>query len=202
MAQPQVPEDHFRDVQAMDRRIEALERALRPGFQSGDMKATARRDLEAGWLHCDGASYLRSDFPDLFAGLGGTASPWGLPDATHFKVPDMRDRGAVGAGTGVLTTRKLGDYFGTEPSNMPNHSHGGVTGGMNANNPHSHPYYTGGGPTFDPYLTAGAGGTWVDSGAVGARDINHGHSITAEGSGSGTDGNVPPSTAVNWLVKI
>lgn len=40
-----------------------------------------------GWLMCDGASYLRVSFADLFSAIG---TAYGSADGTHFNVPDMR----------------------------------------------------------------------------------------------------------------
>lgn len=40
-----------------------------------------------GYLLCDGASYLRGDYPDLFSAIG---TAYGTADATHFNVPDSR----------------------------------------------------------------------------------------------------------------
>ena len=40
-----------------------------------------------GYLYCDGASYLRSDYPLLFAAIG---TAHGAADGTHFNVPDYR----------------------------------------------------------------------------------------------------------------
>ncbi len=66
-------------------------------------------DNRSGCVACDGTSFLRATYPDLFNALGGASSPWGLPDGTHFNVPDLRGRGPIGAGTGVgLTGRTLG----------------------------------------------------------------------------------------------
>lgn len=82
----------------------------------------------AGWLLCDGSSYLRADYPELFANLGGAASTWGLPDGTHFNVPDYRDRVPLGKSA----TRALGSTGGEEThtlssAEMPSHSHGDGT---------------------------------------------------------------------------
>lgn len=42
-----------------------------------------------GFLACDGTSYLRATYPDLFAAIG---TAWGTADGTHFNVPDLRGR--------------------------------------------------------------------------------------------------------------
>lgn len=98
----------------------------------------------SGCVALDGASLLRASFPDLFNYLGGASSPWGLPDGTHFNVPDMRGRVPVGAGTGSgLTARTLGTQnIGEEThlltlAEIPSHQHdyiatsgaGGLAGG-------------------------------------------------------------------------
>lgn len=49
-----------------------------------------------GWLLCDGGSYLRATYAALFALIGTT---YGSADGTHFNVPDLRGRVAVGLGT-------------------------------------------------------------------------------------------------------
>jgi len=66
----------------------------------------------ANFLPADGASLLRSDYPDLFAVIGTT---YGAADGTHFNVPDLRGRVPLGEGTGPgLSTYALGDSGGEE----------------------------------------------------------------------------------------
>jgi microcystin-dependent protein len=43
----------------------------------------------AGWLACDGASYLITDYPNLFTWIG---TAYGTADSTHFNVPDFNGR--------------------------------------------------------------------------------------------------------------
>jgi microcystin-dependent protein len=63
-------------------------------------------------LPCNGASYLRAAYPELFAAIGTT---WGAPDGSHFNVPDLRGRALIGDGTGSgLSERILGDELGEE----------------------------------------------------------------------------------------
>lgn len=66
----------------------------------------------SNWLPCDGSSLLRVDYPDLFDVIG---TIYGAADSTHFSVPDLRGRDAIGLGTGAgLSSRAIGDSFGEE----------------------------------------------------------------------------------------
>jgi microcystin-dependent protein len=75
-----------------------------------------------GWVLCDGTSYLRTgDYADLFAVIGTT---YGAADGTHFNVPDLRGRVAVGLGTHA-DVNALGDSDGeaTVANRRPKHVH-------------------------------------------------------------------------------
>jgi len=95
-----------------------------------------------GWLLCDGASYLRSSYPNLFTAIGTT---WGAVDGTHFNVPDLGGRVTAGkeatvggsrltaAGSGIVGST-LGAFGGAQTYTLtlaqsPSHSHGITTGG-------------------------------------------------------------------------
>lgn len=65
----------------------------------------------AGSLECDGATYLRVDYPTLYAALDSAF----IVDADHFIVPDLRSRIPLGAGTGSgLSTYAVNDQGGEE----------------------------------------------------------------------------------------
>lgn len=132
-----------RDIKALADRVEALSAYIRQAdfaadagvHRSGDLKFSAAAfvappALGAIWLPCDGSSYLRSDYLDLFTALGGAASPWGLPDGTHFKTPDFRGRAPIGRGQGTgLSLRNIGELTGEEAhaltvNEIPKHTHG------------------------------------------------------------------------------
>lgn len=76
-------------------------------------------------LPCDGSTYLRDDFPQLYAAL----DPFFIVDADHFNVPDLRGRTVIGAGSGSgLTTRAVGATGGEEAhqlsvDELASHSH-------------------------------------------------------------------------------
>jgi microcystin-dependent protein len=78
-----------------------------------------------GCLQCDGAIYLKSDYPALSAELDSAF----VVDATTFKVPDLRGRTVVGAGAGTgLTARAVSAAGGAENHQLsipeiPAHNH-------------------------------------------------------------------------------
>jgi len=81
----------------------------------------------ADWVLCDGATYLRSQFPLLAEVIDVSFLD---PDGIHMRVPDLRGVTVIGAGQGAgLTNRTLGDKVGTEThaltgGQMPSHTHG------------------------------------------------------------------------------
>lgn len=102
----------------------------------------------AGYLYCDGTSYLRATYPALFTAIGTSC---GTADSTHFNVPDLRGRflRAYDDGTGrdpdasSRTAMNAGGSTGALPgtiqgSQFGNHQHqssGNVVAGYGPNNP-------------------------------------------------------------------
>ena len=95
------------------------------------------------WLPCDGSSYSRTLYDDLFDVIG---TSFGSASGTTFNVPDFRGRAPLGTGTGTgntaldadggsapsggsaLTSRELGEWGGQETfqiasANLPTHAH-------------------------------------------------------------------------------
>lgn len=181
--------------------------------QPGDLKMSVGITLLTGWLACDGASYLRATYPALFTELGGASSTWGLPDGTHFNVPDFRSRSPMGAGQGTgLTNRVFGTYLGAETvtlsvTEIPSHNHGGVTGNESASHIHS--------VSLPGVLTSAHGSTLVGAGGTsafyddvgtgttvntGPNTTNHTHTVALQGGG-GAHANVHPVAIVKFQVK-
>jgi microcystin-dependent protein len=81
------------------------------------------------FMLCTGTSLLRAEYPILFSALGGTSSPFGFADSSHFNIPDYRGRTLIGSGTGSgLSARVLGATGGEEThvlsvNEMPSHNH-------------------------------------------------------------------------------
>ncbi|WP_165792335.1 phage tail protein [Thalassospira lohafexi] len=80
-----------------------------------------------GFMLCDGAELLASEYADLFATIGTTYGAGQAPGS--FKLPDMRGRTPIGAGQGDgLTDRVIGVADGEEThqltvDEMPEHDH-------------------------------------------------------------------------------
>ncbi|WP_336279005.1 tail fiber protein [Bartonella sp. CB175] len=56
-------------------------------FPSGFIATFAMQEVPGGWLLCNGATYEREDYPELFKAIG---DQWGKDSDTTFKVPDFR----------------------------------------------------------------------------------------------------------------
>lgn len=99
------------------------------------------------WLLCDGKSYLRADYPELFKAID---SFFGSVDGTHFNVPDLRGRMDLGkdnmggtpsgrvtaASLGGVNAQTLGGAGGEQTTvvttpNYPPHTHT-IQGGSTA----------------------------------------------------------------------
>ena len=135
----------------------------------------------AGWLLEDGASYLRADYPALFAVIGTT---YGAANGSSFNVPDMRGRVPVGRDSGQAEFDVLGESGGAKThtltiAEMPVHSH------------------------FQRYATAGAGGVnQFDTGttAAGSGGRTSVEATAAAGSGQAHN-NLQPYRVRNFIIK-
>jgi microcystin-dependent protein len=70
----------------------------------------------AGFLACDGASYLRSDYTALFNIIG---TNFGSVDSTHFNVPDLRSQFPYGMDTRAVPTNTPGKLVGSNAHSHP-----------------------------------------------------------------------------------
>ena len=104
----------------MTQPLAALAKLLPPNV-AGDLKMVATIAGQSGWLVCNGAQYLRTDYPALFSAIG-TAFNTGIVDINHFCVPDFRGVFARGwdGGRGVDPSRAFGSY---QADAMPAHVH-------------------------------------------------------------------------------
>ena len=167
----------------------------------GEIKMYGGSAAPTGWLLCDGASYVRTDYAALFAVIG---TSFGSADATHFNVPDMRGRVPVGVGTGTgggasdtdggskptggsaLTARSMGEWVGAETVTTSNHTH---------TVPHAGWTGTRDGDANDLAYFSGTSGS-------SEHGINHATADNTSGSGGGeTLATMQPIMCVNFIIK-
>ncbi len=92
---------------------------------SGEIRMYGSDTAPLGWLLCDGMSYLRADYADLFVIIG---TKFGSVDGTHFNVPNMKGRVAVGQDLADATFQNIGNSGGAKihtlsTSELPSHYH-------------------------------------------------------------------------------
>jgi microcystin-dependent protein len=149
-------------------------------------------------LPCNGASLDVNDYDKLYAAIGPS---WGQVDATHFNIPDFRDRTLFMAGSIVGLAASDGLALGSRGG--PHHHHA-VALGTDSQGNHKHNAKSGvfaqsdgtqfvlmAGADYPTYRVASVGST-TDS--VGS----HSHSVQGDtGGGYGTD---PSWAGVNFCI--
>ncbi|WP_019223740.1 phage tail protein [Bartonella rattaustraliani] len=91
-------------------------------FPAGFIATFAMQTVPSGWILCDGATYKRTDYPQLFQAIG---DKWGKESDTTFKVPDFRGmflRGFDG-GRGLDSERKFAEE---QKDSIKSHTHVGT----------------------------------------------------------------------------
>lgn len=146
-----------------------------------------------GAIVCDGGTYLRTDFPELYAVLDSAF----IVDADHFTTPDLYGRTIVGLGAGAgLTSRAMNDQGGEEThqlttAELASHSHGITDAG------HIH-----GEGIAAPSIGAAITGVPVPSAvpAVGATALaSTGIVVNAAGADTPHE-NMPPFTVLGYAI--
>ncbi len=127
---------------------------------AGVLTAYAGSSAPTGWLLCDGASKLRTDYADLFTAIG---TAYGSADGTHFNVPDLRSAFPKGKGGAA----NLGDTGGAAT-----HTHSVTAAGTN-----SAPAFTGDALGTHTH-TAGTIVPSTHAGTAVADHAAHTHSVT------------------------
>lgn len=135
----------------------------------------ATATIPVGTLACDGATYLKSDYPRLYDSLDAAF----IVDSTHFRVPDLRSRSVVGAGQGPSLTNRAVDASGGEESHtlvlaeVPSHGHTYAVG------------------VFQPFL-AGTIPAFANIGLQGA--------VTGDAGGGQAHNNMHPFRALRYCI--
>lgn len=145
----------------------------------------------AGWNNCDGSTFSKASYPDLFAALGGELSPYGV-QATTFQIPSISGGMTVvknGGQTFTLNAKGGETTHVLTESEMPKHTH--------IQDPHDH-----------PVMHAVAGGDGY--GAIGGTNYSFDGKImtatnvaTNKNAGGGfAHNNMPPYITMNYIIKL
>jgi len=164
------------------------------GAEVGSLRISAYPTIGGGALACNGASLLRSAYPDLYNAIGTT---WGSVDGTHFTLPNFTDTGrflrsssgSLAVGTYQANQNAAHTHTGSGTTSTENadhtHTYSGTTGSMNQNASHSHSSnaITGSTTTGGGGFSAGNNG----SATINAANTDHQHAYSGTTSGkSGT----------------
>ena len=162
------------------------------------------------WLLCYGQQVSTTTYAALFAVLGTTYGS----GAGTFGIPDYRGRtsiapdamGGVAANRLTVFASPLGATGGDELLQGHVHTGSGNTGGMSANDPHSHPSGAGNngivGSGGSQFFEGGGAAFNVNTFTTGTTSIAHTHpfSFTTSSVGLGNSQNVPPAIVLNKII--
>jgi microcystin-dependent protein len=189
----------------------------------GAFRVSGKAAVGNGELACNGASYLRADYPDLFTAISTT---WGAADGIHFNVPDFVTSnrffraagGSLTVGTTQTNQNKAHTHTGSgTTSNVSNdhtHTFSGTTG--TESNDHTHGYTGPGGnvhqdgtqsatvyfpPTAATTTGRSASHTHTFSGTTGGISANHTHTYSFTTSSDGGTEARPENAAVLIGIK-
>jgi len=155
----------------------------------------AGQSAPGGWVFCDGTSYNKVLYANLFGAIGNLYG--GLAGDLSFNVPDFRGRVGVGAGDGPgpsLSNRILSQTGGEETHTltvpeMPSHTHTHNAPGGDYNN---------GLVTLDGTGTPGS----IDNGGHELKVANSPIALVINSTGGGgAHNNMQPFIVVNYLIK-
>ncbi len=171
---------------AMDTFMPTLDRIGTISAYAGDLVAPP-----PGSLLCDGASYLRSDYVELFGVIGTT---YGAADSDHFNVPNLQRLVIVGVQEdGLNPSYGLGATGGSETvtldiTSLPSHTH--------TDTGHSHGYTTAVGVPINGGLEAPAAAAVP----APATTVPASAMLTNTG-GDGPHNNLQPYMALHWVIQ-
>jgi microcystin-dependent protein len=155
--------------------------------------------VPSGWLLCDGAAVSRTTYSTLFGVIGTT---FGSGDgSTTFNLPDYQNRAPFGAG-GLYA---LGTTGGSKDAVVVSHSHTATsTSTSTVTDPgHRHQVGTGNRDSVGSLLSTLVSGSGTNTSLANTGiSVATSTSTTVNSTGSsGTDANMPPYLAINFIIK-
>jgi microcystin-dependent protein len=158
-------------------------------------------DPNSQWMVCDGRAISRTTYATLFARY---STFYGVGNgSTTFNIPNFSGKMPLGA-NGDGGSHPRGQTGGAEThtlstTEMPSHSHGGVTGDDSPD--HAHVQQLGGGISN---VNNAAGGYVIgnaNNSTTSGATARHQHGIGAQGGG-GAHNNMPPFLGVNFIIRV
>ena len=169
----------------------AISTAITTSAPSGTIVAFGGTVAPTGWLLCDGTSYSRATYTNLFTAIG---TSFGFVDGTHFNVPDLRGMFLRGSGTNGTNAKAIngnfnGSVVGTyQQDQIQGHYHEFQYAFNDGGAAINKPYYAGSGTTLNtssnPLLQKALDPATGSNGAVRIGDETK-----------------PASISVNYIIK-
>lgn len=178
------------EIQTLRAQIATLQPA-----PTGSIMMWASNTIPTGWALCDGSSYSRSEYAELFAVLGTT---YGSNDNSSFNIPNMMERFVVGKGKPTSqggyqdydTLNKTGgqNKVALAINEIPKHQHGISV-------------------LWDNQNRVSYGFRWGQSDAAHSAGAMYSKTF-CEGAGGNSSGNTdahenrPPYIVLNYIIKL
>lgn len=96
--------------------------------ETGSIKPWPSASTPAGWLECDRAEYLQAAYPALYSAIGTTFNDGSETSGGYFRVPDLRGRTPIGAGTGTVAETATGVDDGADTFTVASNYDTWITG--------------------------------------------------------------------------
>lgn len=166
--------------------VAAVQEALVP---AGTVVAYGGGTAPAGWLLCDGTSYVRTDYPNLFNAI---STSFGTASTTTFNVPDLRGRFIRGWNS--LASGLARDPNPTTRTAMATGGAvGNLVGSMQLDELKAHSHVT-------SYTTTGYGASYNNGAEALSNSRNNGGTTRTSSTVGGSETR-PVNVYMNYIIK-